>query len=169
MKKLIIIAFLLMVIPSVCFANGTSTPATTTPPIIPTVEKFSPATISWTNWIPRVQYVNIWNNTINWLTSHFTQGRVVCSKTSHPFGIDMFFHPWNDTSANTFMSLNPMNKTMYGYEMSLGEIDAFDLEGDYLYKRTFHTVEFPDSLKGYYCRTISDCKGVELVSNEFQL
>lgn len=135
----------------------------------PIIEPVIASATSWYNFTPKVQYVNVWNKTISWLTSHFAYGRVVCSKESHPFMVDMFYHPWNETSVGTFMSANPMNKTNYGYEISLDEVNAFDSEGKYLYERTSHAVEYPESLKGYYCRTISDCNGVELVSNEFQL
>lgn len=158
MKKLIIIASILICLPAFALAAPS---ATTTPDVI--VKSVSVNGASWTNWIARINFVNYWNRNISWLSTHFSEGKVICSQESNKFALDMFGHPFNYTSVNSFMSINPMNKTSYGYK---NYIELYGNEG----KWTYHSIKIPDWFKGtYFCRAISTINGVEMISNELKI
>ena len=110
--------------------------------------------------LPRVAWINFNNGVIDWLATHFTIGKVICSTESHPFAINMYGQPFDGTPNSLDLGEN------YGYEILLNGDDGF---------WTYHRFEMPDWMFGtYYCRTISQTlidtlTGNELVSQEIQI
>ena len=126
----------------------------------PVVKEIKGSSAGLFHILPRIDWIRSNDRIIDWLATHFTIGKVICSTESHPFAINMYGQPFNGTPNSLDLGEN------YGYEILINGEDGF---------WTYHRFEMPDWMFGtYYCRTISQTlidtlTGNELVSQEIQI
>jgi hypothetical protein len=135
----------------------------------PEVEEVKSSGISWLNYVQKISYTQFWNRSISWLSTHFVKGKVICSRESNLFPLDMFGHPFDGSYTEYKLADMPLNSentmqgTAYGYK------DAILIEGDGG-KWTYNTIELPFWMSGkYFCRTISILGNNEFISQEFEI